>query len=38
MMAALKKSLAATHSRAKEEARAKSAGSSRRRLPHRVAS
>jgi len=38
MMAALKKSLAATHSRAKEDARAKPAGSSRRRVPHRVAS
>jgi DNA end-binding protein Ku len=38
MMAALKKSLAARPARAKETARAKPAGSRRRRVPHRVAS
>jgi DNA end-binding protein Ku len=38
MMAALKKSLAATQAHNKEAGRAKTAGSSRRRVPHRVAS
>jgi DNA end-binding protein Ku len=38
MMAALKKSLAATQAHNKEAARAKATGSGRRRMPHRVAS
>jgi DNA end-binding protein Ku len=38
MMAALKKSLAATRSPAKEAARANAGGAGRRRIPHRVAS